>query len=173
MSASFRLYVLYIYIYSTIESLNTCVKRFTLPYPSPPLSPVLSTILGDLTFTKKNPDEGEETVASCSWTGSPDPDITWYKDGFPLIEGELPSRMRITRRREDDGTHHSSLEIDGVELSDTGEYTCNVSNPVGFVFRHNRLEVQGVCMYSVCPCTMCICTVLHFPQFSIIQRLEM
>ena len=46
--------------------------------------------------------------------------------------------------RTEDGTHHSSLEINGVELSDTGEYTCNVSNPVGFVFRHDRLEVQGV-----------------------------
>ena len=51
--------------------------------------------------------------------------------------------------RIEDGTHHSSLEIDEVELSDTGEYTCNVSNPVGFVFRHNRLEVQGVCAFTV------------------------
>ena len=118
-----------------------------LPPPCPlSLSVVLPTITGDLTFTKKNPDEGEETVASCSWTGSPDPDITWYKDGFPLIEGELPSRMRITMRKDDDGTQHSSLEINEVELSDTGEYTCNVSNPVGFVFRHNQLEVQGVCV---------------------------
>ena len=53
----------------------------------------------------------------------------------------------------EDGTHNSSLEIDEVELSDTGEYTCNVSNPVGFVFRHNRLEVQGVGvvhMYTYC-----------------------
>ena len=56
--------------------------------------------------------------------------------------------MRITLRIED-GTHHSSLEIDEVELSDTGEYTCNVSNSVGSVYRHNRLEVQGVCAFTV------------------------
>ena len=101
--------------------------------------------MGDLTFTKKNPNEGEDTVASCSWTDSAGsyPKVTWYKGGSPLIEGELPSRMRITIRREDD-TLNSSLEIDEVELSDTGEYTCNASNPVGFAFRCNQLEVQGV-----------------------------
>ena len=134
---------------------------FPLPPPPslpPPLSPFPSplylvdpTIIGDLTFTKKNPDEGEETVGSCSWTGSPDPDITWYKDGSPLIEGKLPKRIRITMTTED-GTHQSSLEIDKVELSDTGDYTCNVSNPVGFVFRRNRLEVQGMCVCVVCTC---------------------
>ena len=56
-------------------------------------------------------------------------------------------------RRDDDGTHHSTIVYDEVHLSDTGEYTCNVSNPVGFVFRHNRLEVQGVGvvhMYTYC-----------------------
>ena len=41
----------------------------------------------------------------------------------------------------------SSLEIDGVELSDTGDYACNVTNPVGFVERFNRLEVQGLFSY--------------------------
>ena len=51
--------------------------------------------------------------------------------------------------RDDEGTHHSSLEIDEVDLSDTGEYTCNVSNSVGFVFRRNRLEVQGMCAFTV------------------------
>ena len=98
--------------------------------------------MGDLTFTKKNPDEGDETTASCAWTGSPDPVVTWYKDGSPLREEDLPSRIRITMSREGDN-FQSSLEIDGVELSDTGDYACNVTNPVGFVERFNRLEVQG------------------------------
>ena len=54
--------------------------------------------------------------------------------------------------RRDDGTHHSSLWIDEVKRSDTGEYTCNVSNAVGFVLRRNRLEVQGICA-----CVHCVC----------------
>ena len=95
-----------------------------------------------LTFTKKNPEEGEETIASCSWTGSPDPEVTWFKDDSPLVETDLPSRMRITAGREGD-TLSSSLEIDAVELSDTGQYTCNVSNPVKHISRVNRLEVRG------------------------------
>ena len=127
--------------------------------------------MGNLTFTKKNPDEGEETVASCSWTGNPDPDITWYKDGFPLIEIDLPSRMRITRRTEN-GTHHSSLWINEVELSDTGEYTCNVSNPVGFAFRSNQLEVQGVSLYSVCPCTIYCIIIIPSPFISLILHIQ-
>ena len=98
--------------------------------------------MGDLTFTKKNPDEGDETTASCSWTGSPDPVVTWYKDGSPLREEDLPSRIRITMSREGDN-FQSSLEIDEVELSDTGDYTCVVSNPVGSESRVNNLEVEG------------------------------
>ena len=110
-----------------------------------------------LTFTKKNPEEGEETTASCSWTGSPDPEVTWFKDDSPLVETDLPSRMRITTGREGD-TLSSSLEIDAVELSDTGQYTCNVSNPVKHISRVNRLEVQGVCVSvhaRVCVCVAC------------------
>ena len=109
-----------------------------------PLSPAVEpSIVEGLTFTKKNPEEGEETIASCSWTGSPDPEVTWFKDDSPLVETDLPSRMRITAGREGD-TLSSSLEIDAVELSDTGQYTCYISNPVKHISRGNRLEVQGM-----------------------------
>ena len=103
----------------------------------------MPNIVVDLTFTRKNPEEGDETTASCGWTGSPDPVVTWYKDGSPLDEEELPARIRITMSRDGD-MFQSSLQIDNVMLSDTGDYTCNVSNPVGFQFQFNRLEVQGL-----------------------------
>ena len=101
------------------------------------------SITGELTFTRKNPDEGERTTASCEWTGSPDPEVAWYRDRTILKEGEFPSRIRITMS-EEGGVFQSSLEIDDVELSDTADYTCNVSNAVGFQVSFNRLEVQGV-----------------------------
>ena len=72
--------------------------------------------------------------------------VTWYKDGSPLREEDLPSRIRITMSREGDN-FQSSLEIDEVELSDTGDYSCNVTNPVGSDERLNRLEVQGLSNY--------------------------
>ena len=45
-----------------------------------------------------------------------------------------------------DGRLSSELQIDSIELEDTGDYACNVSNPVGFVYQVKRLEVQGICV---------------------------
>ena len=73
--------------------------------------------------------------------------VTWFKDGSPLREEDLPTRIRITEEREGD-MFQSSLVIDGVELSDTADYACNVSNPVGSDYRFNRLEVQGIEIYN-------------------------
>ena len=47
-------------------------------------------------------------------------------------------------QRTDKGVQLSELHIQSVKLGDAGNYTCNVSNPVGFAFQVKRLEVQGV-----------------------------
>ena len=110
---------------------------------TPIISPVKPSIVGDLTVSKMNPEERDEISIPCQWTGYPDPLVTWYKDGSPLKEQDLSFRMRIT----EDGNgeiFHSSLDIYQVVLNDTGDYICNVSNPVGFDTRIIRLEVvQG------------------------------
>ena len=109
------------------------------------LSPVVApAIVGDLIFSKNNPEEDEETVASCTWTGDPRPTVTWLKDGEVLDENDLPSRFRITMLTEMDGRLSSELQIYFIELEDTGDYTCNVSNPVGFDSQMKRLEVKSV-----------------------------
>ena len=112
--------------------------------------------MGDLTFSNINPEEDEETVASCTWTGDPQPTVTWLKDGEVLDDSMLPPRFRITMFNTTDGRLSSELQIDSLELDDTGDYTCNVSNPVGFAFQITRLEVQGIC---VC---MCLCVFVRF-----------
>ena len=110
-------------------------------------SPVAPQIVGDVTFTKNTPEEGESTTATCRWTGQPEPTVTWYKDGVELVEAEV-SGIRIVM---DDEDKHSELQIEEVELSDTGNYACNVSNDAGSDSQTKRLEVQGVvwCV-SVC-----------------------
>ena len=43
-----------------------------------------------------------------------------------------------------DGKLSSNLQIESVELEDTGDYTCSVSNPVGTAFQVKRLDVRGM-----------------------------
>ena len=85
-----------------------------------------------------NPEEGEDTTAVCEWTGSPIPEVTWFKNGEPLNEETLPFCIRITKTN-----FHSDLEIQVVELDDVVDYICNVSNPVGFDISVATLEVRG------------------------------
>ena len=102
---------------------------------------VAPVIVGDLTFSKNNPEEDEGITATCEWSGDPKPIVTWLKDGEVLNEADLPSHIRIVTR---DLMNGNQLSEQSVEPGDAGEYTCNVSNPVGLDFRVKRLEVQGV-----------------------------
>ena len=99
--------------------------------------------MGDLTFTHNNPEEGQGTTATCSWTGSPNPKGEWLKDDKVLVESDLPDRMRISPLASGMG---SELEISSVRPEDAGDYTCRVINPVGTVFQVKRLEVRGTCV---------------------------
>ena len=117
-----------------------CEVRFEPPFPLASPHSVAPEITGDLTFSKDNPEEGEATTATCTWSGDPAPTVQWFKDGKLLVESELPSHMRISLFFSGMG---SKLEILEAELGDTGNYRCNVSNPVGRDSRVRRLEVRG------------------------------
>ena len=124
-------------------------------------SPVAPQIVGDVTFTKNTPEEGEATTATCQWTGQPEPTVTWYKDGKELVEADLPFYFKIVMSMED-GDKRSELRIEEVQLGDAGDYTCNVSNPVGFDSQTKRLEVQALsddtCMYLKFNIIVRVCT---------------
>ena len=122
---------------------------------------VAPAIVGDLTFTKNNPEEDEGTTATCEWSGDPKPLITWLKDGEILNEAELGSHIRIVTRDLDNGNQLSELQIQSVEPGDAGEYTCNVSNPVGFKFKMRRLEVQGMAIHACIHVCVCLCMHVH------------
>ena len=110
----------------------------------PTVVAVAAPIVADLVFTDSNPDEGDDTAAVCEWIGSPIPEVTWFKNGEPLDEETLPSRIRIILTND----FRSELQIREVELDDTGDYVCNVSSPVGFDFRVATLEVIGIIIHT-------------------------
>ena len=72
--------------------------------------------------------EGEEVVISCTIESTPDPDVTWYKDGVLVNESS-----RIDIRIEDDSNqdvHIYELIISQVDVSDAGVYMCFANNTI-------------------------------------------
>ena len=66
---------------------------------------------------------GSELKLECKFSGSPQPDAEWFKDGGPLEESD-----RVTCTVSDDAT---SLVIKKTEADDEGWYRCRISNEKG------------------------------------------
>ena len=82
-----------------------------------------------------------ETVTfSCSASGIPLPDITWYKDGTPL--DTLVENITVTTNSTTSVT--SVLVLSQLVLMDAGQYSCNASDPEsGTDIRHFTLTLQS------------------------------
>ena len=63
---------------------------------------------------------GSEFKLTCKFSGSPQPEVEWFKDGGPLEEND-----RVTCTVNDDVT---SLVIKKTEADDEGWYRCRISN---------------------------------------------
>ena len=83
--------------------------------------------------------EGEGFELVCTFTGVPAPDIHWEKDGSVFLLGEGRQIINSTGR--------SQLEINSLLQSDTGMYTCMVTNIADTATRSVRLEVRGEGIY--------------------------
>uniref|UniRef100_F1S0Y1 Hemicentin-2 n=1 Tax=Sus scrofa TaxID=9823 RepID=F1S0Y1_PIG len=100
-------------------------KDFQLRIHSPP------TIWGSNETSEVAVVEGHPVRFLCEARGVPTPDITWLKDGDPL----LPSAEAVYTRG------GRQLQLEKAQGSDAGIYTCKASNPVGVVEKATRLEV--------------------------------
>ena len=65
---------------------------------------------------------GSPTTLKCVATGKPEPDITWHKNGEPVI---FDKRVVMSER---------SLFILETKLGDTGSYSCIAQNSEGLDF---------------------------------------
>ena len=85
--------------------------------------------------------EGNPARFDCKVTGSPRPEIKWYRE-----EEEIVSSPYMRIQSSPDGS--SSMIIQEVFADDSGRFTVRASNPAGEVQSSAHLVVQGmgVCM---------------------------
>ncbi|XP_036382492.1 hemicentin-1 [Megalops cyprinoides] len=76
------------------------------------------------------PQVGSFVSLRCEAEGVPEPEVTWYRNGLQLAPG---NGLKIGRHL---------LEIQGVQVADSGIYTCKVSNIAGQVDRTFRMTVH-------------------------------
>ena len=71
---------------------------------------------------------GSSLTLNCTSRGSPPDTFTWSKNNGPAIQS-----TSITEVTHDDisAVFRASYSIDSVTTSDSGTYTCTVTNPIG------------------------------------------
>jgi protein sidekick len=81
---------------------------------------------------------GKEINLPCDVVGTPDPNVTWYRDGVPLAE--LPN-LRYKTMGED--VEKNYLKISFLKLDDSGMFQCKASNEAGEVVGYSWLRVKS------------------------------
>ena len=79
---------------------------------------------------------GNSVKLDCSADGYPRPTVTWYKDGARFLERTGGNRIYLSRWT-------LLLNMKDLVLTDTGKYTCNVSNPYGWINHTYYVDVHG------------------------------
>ena len=72
-------------------------------------------------------DFGSSLTLSCTSRGSPPDTFTWRKDNGL----ELQSTTTPVTYNDNSAVFRADYSIDSVTISDSGTYTCNVTNPIG------------------------------------------
>ena len=98
-----------------------------------------------LRLRNRTVDEGDTAKLNCSFCGTPEPTVQWYKDSVPI-----GSTARCTIRG-DSGTN--SLEIRECMPEDSGLYLCEATNSDGKAQTQAHLTVEGE---PFCYCLSCL-----------------
>ena len=70
---------------------------------------------------------GDPLMLSCTSRGSPPDTFTWRKDNSPVLQ----STTNPVTYNDNSAVFRADYSIDSVTTSDSGTYTCNVTNPIG------------------------------------------
>uniref|UniRef100_A0A8B9JKN2 Cell adhesion molecule-related/down-regulated by oncogenes n=1 Tax=Astyanax mexicanus TaxID=7994 RepID=A0A8B9JKN2_ASTMX len=101
-------------------------KDFSLTVYEPP------SILGE-SSVQVEAVEGSVVTLECEVSGTPSPQISWLRDGRPLL---LTTRIHLLPT-------HSALRISPVSLSDSGVYVCVAQSRAGSADRQFHLQVRA------------------------------
>jgi len=82
---------------------------------------------------------------SCTSQGSPPDTFTWRKDSGPIVQSTSTTAMTHTS---DTAVFRANYSINSVTTSDSGAYTCTVTNPFGSDSEMITVTITGI----VCPC---------------------
>ena len=71
---------------------------------------------------------GDSLTLSCTSQGSPPDTFMWRKDNDPTV---LETNFTAVNHTSTSAVFRTNFSIDNVTASDSGTYTCNVTNPIG------------------------------------------
>ena len=72
---------------------------------------------------------GDPLMLSCTSQGSPPDTFTWRKDNDPTVP--LSTSITAVDHTSTSAVFRANYSINSVTTSDSGTYTCNVTNPIG------------------------------------------
>ncbi|XP_008200376.1 neuroglian isoform X4 [Tribolium castaneum] len=84
---------------------------------------------------RQNAAEGETVEFRCEAGGVPKPEIKWIHNGKPISEAPPNPRRRVENNR---------IVIERLVESDTGNYGCNATNSLGYVYKDVYVNVLSL-----------------------------
>jgi len=84
---------------------------------------------------------GDYIILSCTSRGSPPDTFTWMKDGSPITSSPT---LNAVNHDSTNAVFRSDYTIKSVTKSDSGKYTCTVTNPIGSDSQTIKISVDGM-----------------------------
>ena len=96
---------------------------------------------------------GSSLTLSCTSRRSPPDTFTWRKDSGPIVQS---TSITTVTHNSTSAVFRANYSINSVTTSDSGTYTCNVTNPIGS--DSETISVNTTGMYLSVFYTQLMCT---------------
>ena len=100
---------------------------------------------------------GDTALLTCVGYGQPNVEITWSRNGEVIMNSSLATIHETDVTRGGRLYKQSFLDICSLEVSDTGSYTCTISNGLSTINASISLSVSRKNMYDIvyiCPSSL-------------------